>query len=543
MVPGRPRLAVRRHRKVAVVLAVSIALALSGLGIEWASASTRSRLAVSLKSDRSNLVRLDGSTLKGQIYILVRDSESLRKVDFYLDSQPGTKPPDQTDTKPPFDFAGAAADGTAVAYDTAGLADGSHSIRVVLTWSDGTTSSRRAKFTVANGVTTTSTTARTATMTTAPPATTTPTAPAATTTAPAATSAAPAATRQSQEAFEALPGTTTKQPVPAHLVPATLTGDCSVDVTSALMKWIGSIPDNSVLSFRSAQCYRIDGTVELNKRSGLTLQGNGSTFKSRASMVGGNKADDQRAMFRVIDSSAISFENMAIIGSYAHGGTFDASLQHAHAIDLRGTSVVVENVSMSNVAGDCLYFGLGNDNVTKSSGSAHDSTCKSIGRSGISVAAGKGVTVKRMTLDKVGFATFNVEPNAGQGWGASNILFESNIIKSYRLHAFSIVENAPISDVTFANNRVVGQGLKAAVGNGNFRPRNITFRGNSSDTRLSTVAFNAEKVDYLTITGNDVPLTSGTMASVERSCKVSVTDNTFVGGYREVATINPVTSC
>jgi hypothetical protein len=313
-----------------------------------------------------------------------------------------------------------------------------------------------------------------------------------------------------------------------------------------LVKWIGSIPDNSVISFESGKCYRIDGTVELSHRSGLTLQGNGSTFKSRTPMVAGSKADDQRAMFRVIDSSAISFENLAIVGSYTQGGSFDPSLQHAHAIDLRGASAVVENVKMSNVAGDCLYFGLGSDDVTKSSGSAHDSTCNSIGRSGVSVAAGKGISVKRMTVDKVGFASFNVEPNSGPGWGASDVLFDSNIIKTYRLHAFSIVESAPISDVTFTNNNVVGQGLKAAVGNqlhGNFRPRNVTFSGNSSDTRQSTVAFNAENVDVLTITDNDVPLTSGTLASVERSCKVKVSNNTFDGGYREVATIDPVTNC
>ena len=87
MVRREPRLAVRRYRKVVVVLAVSIALALSGLGIESASASTRSRLALSLNPDRSNAVRLDGSTVKGQIYVFVRDSENLDKVDFYLDSR------------------------------------------------------------------------------------------------------------------------------------------------------------------------------------------------------------------------------------------------------------------------------------------------------------------------------------------------------------------------------------------------------------------------------------------------------------------------
>jgi hypothetical protein len=181
LVPREPRLAVHRHRKVVVVLAVSIALALSGLGIESASASTRSRLALSLNPDRSNAVRLDGSTVKGQIYVFVRDSENLDKVDFYLDSRRRMKPPVRTDTEPPFDFAGTAADGTAVPYDTTRLADGSHGIRVVLTWSDGTTSSRRANFTVANGVTTTPTTA--------PPPTTTAPAPAATTTAPPTTTA------------------------------------------------------------------------------------------------------------------------------------------------------------------------------------------------------------------------------------------------------------------------------------------------------------------------------------------------------------------
>ena len=187
MFPGRPRLAVRRHRKVVVVLAVSIALALSGLGVESASASTRSMLALSLSPDRSNAVRLDGSTVKGQIYVFVRDSENLDKVDFYLDSRRRTKPPVRTDTEPPFDFAGTAADGTAVPYDTKRLAEGSHRIKVVLTWSDGTTSSRRANFTVANGVTTTPTTAPTAPTTTAPapPATTTAPAPPPTTTAPA----------------------------------------------------------------------------------------------------------------------------------------------------------------------------------------------------------------------------------------------------------------------------------------------------------------------------------------------------------------------
>ena len=86
-----PRLASRHRRMLVIVLGAVIALALSGIGIQSAAASTRSRLAVSLSPDRSNAVRLDGLTVKGKIYIFVRNSKSLDKVDFYLDSRRRTK--------------------------------------------------------------------------------------------------------------------------------------------------------------------------------------------------------------------------------------------------------------------------------------------------------------------------------------------------------------------------------------------------------------------------------------------------------------------
>ena len=65
MIPGAARLALRRRRKAMIAFGLSATLALSVLGIQSASASTRSRLALSLNPDRSNAVRLDGSTVKG----------------------------------------------------------------------------------------------------------------------------------------------------------------------------------------------------------------------------------------------------------------------------------------------------------------------------------------------------------------------------------------------------------------------------------------------------------------------------------------------
>jgi Right handed beta helix region len=245
MTPGGPRLALRRRRKVMIALGLCAALALSGLGLESASASTRPRLALSLSPDRSTAVRLDGSTVKGEIYVFVRNSRTLKKVEFYLDDPHRAMPPIRTERVAPFDFAGTAADGTAIPYDTTKLADGSHTIRAVLTWSDGTRSRRRGKLTVANsGATATPTTSPTATDTASPTAptptvptpstpTTTPTgtatqaptskpsqpstAPTPSATATPATSSSPSATKTPS----AEPSATSSSPTPAPTVPST----------------------------------------------------------------------------------------------------------------------------------------------------------------------------------------------------------------------------------------------------------------------------------------------------------------------------------
>ena len=207
----------RRPRKIAIVLTVGIALTLGGIGIQSASASTRPRLAVSLNPDRSNAVRLDGSTANGKIYVFARNSKTLDKVDFYLDGSWQRKTPVRTEKAAPFDLAGTAADGTARPYDTSKLADGSHTIRVVLTWSDGTTSRRRANFTIANnGVPTTPTASPTPTETASPtPAETASPTESASPTEPAATST----TTKDPTPTVAPPTTTTAAPTPSTVSP------------------------------------------------------------------------------------------------------------------------------------------------------------------------------------------------------------------------------------------------------------------------------------------------------------------------------------
>jgi Right handed beta helix region len=234
MIPSARQLALRRRRRAMIALGLSAILALSVLGIQSASAATRSRLVLSLSPDRSNAMSLDGSTVKGKIYVFVRNSKTLDKVDFYLDSSSPTGPPVRTDTDPPFDFAGTAEGGTAVPYDTTRLADGSHSIRAVLTWSNGTTSGRRGNFTVANqdvapttdpSPTTTSTASPTATNTASQAAPST-SAPAPTTEAPTTTTAQPTTTAPATQTPTSKPSQSSSAPTPGATATASQAASC-----------------------------------------------------------------------------------------------------------------------------------------------------------------------------------------------------------------------------------------------------------------------------------------------------------------------------
>jgi hypothetical protein len=332
-------------------------------------------------------------------------------------------------------------------------------------------------------------------------------------------------------------------------VPSGITSDCSVDVTSQLVSWINSVPNGSTLQFGSGKCYRIEGTIELRNRTGLVFEGNNSSFKSLNPMTDGVYADDQRAMFRVIDSGGFIFRNMTIIGAFNYTGKIDESLQHAHAIDLRGTSAEIANVNASNIGGDCVYFGLGYSSaLNKSSGSYHDSSCSSISRNAVSVVAGQYITVQRVTVDKIGFDVFDVEPNVGNGNGADNVVFDGNTIGNYYLSAYSIVENAPITGQSFTNNRITGaKGFKVTIGDplsAGFRAGHITITGNTASNPAVPAALNADHVDYLTATGNTVPMTTaGYFAAVDGGCQVNVSNNTLSAGSLQLYSINPVSGC
>jgi hypothetical protein len=313
-----------------------------------------------------------------------------------------------------------------------------------------------------------------------------------------------------------------------YAVPASVPAGCSADATSALLAWMATVPDGATARLGAGACYRIEGTLELRNRR-IAVDGNGATLRSFDAPA------DLRAVWRLWNSD-VTLRDLTIAGSYAGGGVHDPTLQHAHAIDLRGTKATIERVAMSDVAGDCVYFGLG---AGRSSGTVRDSSCRRTGRNGVSVTAGDDIRVERSTTDRIGYIAFDVEPNTGTGFGSQRVVFDSNTIGSYYMKAYTIIGNAPVSAQAFTNNRVVGDSLRVGIADRGHRPSGVTISGNTSDTAGPHNALTLYGVTGLNVTQNTVPLTVGTMAYVSGGCDVSIAGNAYPGGSREAFVTDP----
>lgn len=107
-------------------------------------AAAAHRLVFSRSASRVSPTVLDGQTLTGAFYIFVDPPTGASVVEFFLDDDAMARAPLKREGIAPFDFNGTANDGSAIAWDPAGLADGSHSIVARVTLTAGGTEVLRA---------------------------------------------------------------------------------------------------------------------------------------------------------------------------------------------------------------------------------------------------------------------------------------------------------------------------------------------------------------------------------------------------------------
>jgi hypothetical protein len=283
--------------------------------------------------------------------------------------------------------------------------------------------------------------------------------------------------------------------------------------------------------------YRVDGTIELSGRTGLTIDGSGSTFRTAVT------GDGQRAHWRFWGGSDLALRNMVIHsvdGVSGTSATFVSSLQWQHGIDLRGvTGFTAQNISISNVYGDCFYVGMAADGSWSTSVRITGSSCRGAGRQGLAIVAGRNVTVDGSVFSGVSLNPFDIEPNGTTG-GAADITMTHNTVGSGgSQQVLGIVGDGPVQNVTLDSTTVQGRSLTVAVAAAaSSRRSGITLTNNTSDTPAYADgggAFEIEGTDNLVIEGNTVPVSgpNRALAEVFGSCGTTFASNLYPGGVTE----------
>jgi glycosyltransferase involved in cell wall biosynthesis len=293
----------------------------------------------------------------------------------------------------------------------------------------------------------------------------------------------------------------------ATRVPAAIDPTGSSDVTAALERFVDSVPDGSTIVFPHGARYRLDGTLELRDRRGLTLEGAGAT------LFAGTRGNAYRAHVRLSDGGGWTIRDLTVEGAHPRGAAFDPARQWQHGFDLRGVDgATLRNVTVRDVWGDDIYVGLSTTSARWSQDvSIIDSQGLRSGRMAVAVTAGRRITVHGGVWSEPGLSTFDVEPNGAPG-GAHGIVFEhATLGPGARDRALDVTGSGPISDVTLRDNVLTGRPLHVRVDQGRERPRNIVVRDNRSSvvfTGPAPAAMLFRNTDGVTVTGNRQSLRS-----------------------------------
>ena len=202
---------------------------------------------------------------------------------------------------------------------------------------------------------------------------------------------------------------------PSVSPPATITSDCSSDVSHALRDWINSLPPDQTIVMQPGACYLVNEGIKLKDPQGLTVYG--GSYRTTAVSQGQDPNSKGRAVFTVIGGSHVTLEEMQIRG--ANPGGYHPSLAFAGGIEFEGTANgTVRSVTISNTFGDGITLSPLRGGADHNSGTIlapssaitiEDVTVSGVGRQGLTFASVAGAQVSDVIVDDPGINTFDVE--------------------------------------------------------------------------------------------------------------------------------------
>ncbi|MDQ1381672.1 MAG: hypothetical protein QOJ71_2391 [Actinomycetota bacterium] len=337
-----------------------------------------------------------------------------------------------------------------------------------------------------------------------------------------------------------------------YTVPSSIDSTGSTDVTSALQRFLNLTPHHSQLDFKPGARYRIEGTLHLDERNDMAIDGKGATFFATQPTRNRN-----RSQWSFNNDSNLEIFNMTVRGANANAGQGDNAyvqdLEAQHGIEVTGGErISIHDVDIADTYGDFVY-------VSRSAGPVyghpHDvhiyhNKMERNGRMGITVADGTNVLIDHNTINDTRRSTIDLEPYSPSGVVRSITIVE-NQIGPGRLNFVSGQGAGDVSDIVVAANTLRGHGMGIdLLGPDGSTRYGVIVAANVSDTQVASTRGSVMRfVNYqgVAVRNNVQPTPTNrqmAMVSAVSSCNVDVTGNDLSpGGIGQLKSSAPRTSC
>ena len=320
-----------------------------------------------------------------------------------------------------------------------------------------------------------------------------------------------------------------------YLVPDTIVGDGSVEVTADIQNFIDSVPDGtvqtpSVVVFPAGSVYWIDGTITLSNRHHLILEGSDSRFEARDPISTGGLTQRNRSQWSISNgSSFITVKHMTVWGAYpgaGMAGVYDVTreAQHAFSVSDMTHDILIDSVWAGYLYGDAIDILSRSYNIV-----VKNSHFEHMARQGVSVSFGYNVKFVGSYINDAKRSLIDLEPYSSE-WVVDHIQFVDNFLGKSGNAMVNIVGDADV--ILFYGNEVSGVHGLPLVNTDGLVHEAIAFVGNWGEYDNATrVGVDLRNTDGAVVLGNNIRFISAnnqnTAVSVTYGEGAVVGDNQF----------------
>jgi hypothetical protein len=308
----------------------------------------------------------------------------------------------------------------------------------------------------------------------------------------------------------------------------------ATDVTADLQALFDRTPNGGVVRLAPNGDYRVEGTIMLNDRHDLLVDGNGARIFATTT------GEPGRNQIQIRGGSWLEVRNLEIQGAHPHGGLdgYVRELEFQAAITIAGvTDIEIDRVNIHDTYGDSIFIDrLIEQNDRDTVGVwIHDSTFARNGRQGIAVIDGRDIVIERNRFTDMARGTVDLEPLGALA--VENVHIIDNHVGPGRLLFVPMAGGAPVNRVVIARNTLRGRVLSVSAKTPEGQRRGqFWVVDNTSDAPASGPPVEFFRVDGAVVHGNRQPITKQGEALVTTtdSCDVVVADNNAAPGTRQL---------